>query len=100
MYAKTAVAVSVAVALGAACAALASERDRTGGYQARQGIQEPSLPSFMTDVGRVYALDESSKTKKKKAPKQVKTEPASTSGAASRAQSDEAAKLRRYQENR
>jgi hypothetical protein len=109
MFAKTGVAVSIAICLGAAGVALASERDGSGGYQARQGIQEPSHLSFTTDVGRAYALDESSKAKKKKAPKQVKTEPASTSGSAARAQSpsgsaagagsDEAARLRRYQEN-
>ena len=99
MFVKTGVAVSVAVVLGAACAALASERDSSGGYQARQGIQEPSHASFMTNVGRAYALDESSKAKKKKAPKQVKTGQTSTSGSPARAESDEAARLRRYQEN-
>jgi len=109
MFVKTGVAVSVAVVLGAACAALASERDSSGGYQARQGIREPSHASFVTNVGSAYALDESSKAKKKKAPKQVKTEPASASGAAARAQStsgaaagaqsDEAAKQRRYEAN-
>jgi hypothetical protein len=97
MFAKIGVAISIAICLGAAGAALASERDSSGGYQARQGIQEPSHVSF--DVGRAYALDESSKAKKK-APKHVKTEPASTSGSAARAESsDEAARLRRYQEN-
>jgi|SRR5215469_15578835 len=54
--------------------------------------------SFTTDVGRAYALDESSKSKKK-APKQVKTGQTSTSGSPARAESDEAARLRRYQEN-
>jgi hypothetical protein len=99
MFAKIGVAISIAICLGAAGAALASERDSSGGYQARQGIQEPSHVSFTTDVGRAYALDESSKAKKK-APKHVKTEPASTSGSAARAESsDEAARLRRYQEN-
>ena len=96
MFAKTGVAVSIAICLGAAGAALASERDSSGGYQARQGIQEPSHLSFTTDVGRAYALDESSKPKKKKAPK---TEPASTSGGAVGAPLDEAARLRRYQDN-
>ena len=68
MFAKTGVAVSIAICLGAAGAALASERDSSGGYQARQGIQEPNHLSFTTDVGRAYALAESSKAKKKKAP--------------------------------
>jgi hypothetical protein len=94
MFAKTGVAVSIAICLGAAGAALASERDSSGGYQARQGIQEPSYLSFTTDVGRAYALDESSKSKKK-APKQEKTGPTSTSGSAP----DEATRLRHYQDN-
>lgn len=99
MLAKTGLAVSIAICLSAGGAALASGRDSSGGYQARQGIGEPSHASFATDVSRAYALDESSKAKKKKAPKQAKPEPASTSGAAARAESDDAAKLRRYQEN-
>ena len=49
------------------------------------------------DALGAYALDESSNSKKK-APK-VKTGPTSTSGSPARAESDEAARLRRYQEN-
>jgi hypothetical protein len=60
------------------------------------GLPAGAHLSFTTDVGRAYALDESSKAKKKKAPK---TQPASTSGGAAGAASDEAARLRRYQEN-
>lgn len=99
MLAKTGLAVSIAICLTAAGAALASERDGSSGYQARQGIGAPSHASFTTDVSHAYALDESSKAKKKKAPQQLKPEPASTSGASSRAESDEAAKERRYEQN-
>ena len=51
------------------------------------------------DALGAYALDESSKSNKK-APKHEKTGPTSTSGAPARAESDEAARLRRYQDNR
>jgi hypothetical protein len=106
MFAKTGVAVSVAVVLGAACSALASERDSSGGYQARQGIQEPRHASFMTDVGRAYALDESSKPKKKKVSKQqgnptnLEQGKSSKAQAPSNPQTDEQAKQRRYEQNR
>jgi len=80
-----------AVALGIAGTVSSAQ---ASGYQARQGIQEPSYLSFTTDIGRAYALDESSKSKKKP-PKQEKTGPTSTSGSAS----DEAVKLRHYQDN-
>jgi hypothetical protein len=79
-----------AVALGIAGAASSAQ---ASGYQARQVIREPSYLSFTTEVGRAYALDESSKSKKK-APKQEKTVPTSTSDT-----SDEAARLRHYQDN-
>ena len=88
-----------AVALGIAGAVSSAQAGSKDGYQARQGIQEPSHLSFTTDVGRAYALDESSKSNKK-APKHEKTGPTSTSGAPARAESDEAARLRRYQDNR
>jgi hypothetical protein len=88
MFAKTMIAVSVAVVLGAASAALASDRESTGGYQlqTRQGIQGLNHPSYVTDAGRAYALDESSKAKKKKVSKQQKPEPSSTSGQASKSE--------------
>jgi hypothetical protein len=94
MFTKTMLAVSAVLVLGAA------GTESGGGYQVQgwQGTQEQTHSSFSTDVSRAYALDQSSKAKKK-APKQEKTQPASTSGAAARAQSDDAAKLRHYQEN-
>ena len=99
MFTKTMLAVSAVMVLGAASLATAGT-ERGGGYQVQawQGTQEQTHSSFTTDVSRAYALDQSSKAKKK-APKQVKTQPASTPGAAARAESGEAAKLRRYQEN-
>lgn len=69
MFTKTMITVSVAVVLGTASAALAgSDRDEGGGYQVQnwQGIQRLNHPSYMTDAGRAYALDESSKQKKPK----------------------------------
>ena len=94
MFTKTMLAVSAVLVVGAA------GTERGGGYQVQawQGTQEQTHSSFTTEVSRAYALDQSSKAKKK-APKQEKTQPASTSGAAARAQSDDAAKLRHYQEN-
>ena len=87
-----------AVALGIAGAVSSAQAGSKDGYQARQGIQEPSHLSFTTDVGRAYALDESSKSKKK-APNQVKTGPTSTSGSPAREESGEATRLRYYQDD-
>jgi hypothetical protein len=94
MFTKTMLAVSAVLVLGAA------GTERGGGYQVQawQGTQEQTHSSFSTDVSRAYASDQSPKAKKK-APKQEKTQPVPTSGAAARAQSDDAAKLRHYQEN-
>ena len=99
MFGKTMLAVSAVMVLGAASLATAGT-ERGGGYQVQAwlGTQEQTNSSFSTDVSRAYALDQSSKAKKK-APKQEKTQPVPTSGAAARAQSDDAAKLRHYQEN-
>jgi len=100
MFTKTMLAVSAVMVLSAASLATAGT-ERGDGYQVQawQGTQEQTHSSFTTDISRAYALDQSSKAKKK-APKEVKTQPASKSGAAARAESsDEAAKLRRYQEN-
>lgn len=101
MFAKTMIAVSVAVVLGAASAALASERESAGGYQlqTRQGIQGLNHPSYATDTGRAYALDESSKPKKKKVSKQETPGPPTTSGSASKPETDEQARKRHYFEN-
>jgi hypothetical protein len=110
MFTKTTIAVSVAIVLGAASSALAaSDRESGDGYQVqtRQGIQGLNHAPYVTDGGRLYALDESSKPKKKvlkqesnptggtvgqgKAPKPEK--------ASSKTETDEQARLRRYQEN-
>jgi hypothetical protein len=97
MFTKTMLAVSAVMVLGAASLATAGT-ERGGGYQVQawQGTHEQTHSSFTTDVSRAYALDQSSNAKKKKAPKEERTQPAPKSGAAARAESDE---QRRYEEN-
>jgi hypothetical protein len=109
MFAKTTIAVSVAIVLGAASSAIAaSDRQSGDGYQVqtRQGIQGLNHPSYVTDGGRAYALDESSKPKKK-ASKQESNPTGGTAGQAkapkpekaSNTETEEQARHRRYLEN-
>ena len=99
LIAMTAVALGIAGAVSSAQAGNDKYDDSAG----QGGIKIGPLGQTFggppaRDALGAYALDESSKSNKK-APKHEKTGPTSTSGAPARAESDEAARLRRYEEN-
>jgi hypothetical protein len=111
MFAKTTIAVSVAIVLGAASSATAaSDREIGGGFQVQtwQGIQGLNHSSYVTGAGHAYALDESSNPKKKKVSKQESNPAAGTVGQGklskpdkqSKTETEEQARQRRYYENR
>jgi hypothetical protein len=107
MFAKTTIAVCIAIVLSAASSAIAAS-DRASGnehqVQTRQRTEGLNHPPYVTDAGRAYALDESSKPKKKVSkqqgtPTNLEQGKSSRAQAPSNSQTDEQAKQRRYEQN-